>query len=145
YDWQSLVATADLAPATGNVPGIDPPVAKQIAVLPLAPGTPPPPSGVPTPIKSYPTTFEVLLFPAGTFVSGRVEMFRMDGLYDAANLKQNKYTKIMFEDGVPVMQRCFRALRAKLPVCTNGGNFFTSSQPTNAPCGSTNQIIDTTP
>lgn len=142
YDWQSLVATADLAPATGNVPGTNPPVAKQIAVFPLAPGTPPPPSGVPTPIKSYPTTFEVLLFPAGTFVSGRVEMFRMDGLYDAANLKQNKYTKIMFEDGVTVMQRCFRALRAKLPVCTNGGNFFTSSQPTNEPCGSTNQLIE---
>lgn len=142
YDWQTLVATADLAPAAGNVSGFDPPVAKQIAVFPLAPGTPPPPSGVPTPIKAYPTTFEVLLFPAGTFVSGRVEMFRMDGLYDAANLKQNKYTKIFFEDGVTVMQRCFRALRVKLPVCTNGGNFFTTSQPTNAPCGSTNQLIE---
>lgn len=145
YDWQSLVATADLAPATGNVPGTNPPVAKQIAVFPLAPGTPPPPSGVPTPIKSYPATFDVLLFPAGTFMAGRVEMFRMDGLYDAANLKLNKYTKLMFEDGVTVMQRCYRALRAKLPVCTNGGNFVATSQPTNAPCGSTNQIIDTTP
>lgn len=145
FDWQTLVATADLRPAAGNVPGTNPPVAKQIATFPLPPGTPPPPSGVPTPIKSWPTTFEVLMFPAGTFVSGRVEMFRMDGLYDAANLKQNKYTKIFFEDGVTVLQRCYRALRIKLPVCTNGGNFMSTSQPTNAPCGNTNQIIDTTP
>lgn len=145
YDWQTLVATADLVAATGNVPGTNPPVAKQIATFPLAPGTPPPPSGVPTPIKSYPATFDVLLFPAGTFVSGRMEMFRMDGLYDSANLKQNLYTKIFFEDGVTVMQRCYRAFRVRLPVCMSGGNFFSASQPTNAPCGNTNQIIDTTP
>jgi len=142
YDWQTLVATADLRPATGNVSGINPPVAKQIATFPLPPGTPPPPSGVPTPIKAYPATYEVLLYPAGTFMSGRVEMFRMDGLYDAANLKQNKYTKIFFEDGVTVMQRCYRALRIKLPVCMNGGNFMSSSQPTNEPCGSTNQVVE---
>lgn len=140
YDWQTLVATADLKVATGNVPGANPVAARQIATYPLAPGTPPPPSGVPTPIKAYPATYEVLMFPAGTFMAGRVEMFRMDGLYDAANLKLNKFTKIFFEDGVTVMQRCYRALRLKLPVCLNGGNFFIHSQPTNVPCGATNPV-----
>lgn len=145
YDWQTLVAPADLRPVTGNVPGSVPPKAREIQTWPLPPGTPPPPSGVPSPITAYPATFEVLVFPAGTFLSGRVEMFRIDGLYDSANLKQNLYTKIFFEDGVTVMQRCYRALRVTLPVCVNGGNFQSASQPTVAPCGNTNQIIDTTP
>lgn len=138
YDWQTLVAPADLAALSGNVPGTNPPKAREIRTWPLAPGTPPPPSGVPSPITAYPATYDVLVFPAGTFVSGRVEMFRLDGLYDSANLKQNKYTKIFFEDGVTVMQRCYRALRVTLPVCVNGSNFLSESQPTVAPCGNTN-------
>lgn len=138
YDWQTLVATADLAPLSGNVPGSNPTVARQVRAFPAVTAAPPPPTGIPTPIKSYPTSFDVLVYPAGTFVSGRVEMFRLDGLYDSANLKQNKYTKIFFEDGVTVMQRCYRAFRATLPVCTTGGNFFAHSFPTPEVCQTDN-------
>lgn len=141
YDWQTLVAPADLIPATGDVPCIDPPQPNEVSAIPAQAAVPPPPTGIPTPIKEYPATYDVLMFPAGTFVAGRVELFRMDGVYSGESLRENQYTKIFFEDGVTVMQRCWRALRIKLPVCMNGGNVVSASQPLNPPCGLSNQVI----
>lgn len=118
YDWQPLVKP------TVNIVG--PPA----VTLPWPPnGTsssaPFDQTGAPPNLSPfYPSTVNVLVYPAGTFVAGRVELFRMDGLYDAANLKMNKYTKIFFEDGVLVLQRCYRALNVQLPLCINGGNRF---------------------
>jgi len=113
YDWQPLVKP------TVSIVG-PPPITLPWPPFGTAPGEPfvQPANLAPY----YPDTVDVLVYPAGTFVAGRVEMFRMDGLYDAANLKQNKYTKVFFEDGVLVLQRCYRALRVQMPLCINGGN-----------------------
>jgi hypothetical protein len=100
YDWQSLTASPLPAPPQEFPRGADPV----------------PPVGL-----TWPTEVKLLLFPAGTFISGRAEVFRMDGMYDAASVKLNKYTKIFFEDSVTVYKRCYEPFLITIPLpCASG-------------------------
>jgi hypothetical protein len=90
YDWQELPLTD-----TGGTAGIREDVA-------------------------YPTTFEVLMYPAGTLVKGTANVINLSTVYDAASLATNTYTGLFTEQGLLVANRKFHVTRLTLPVCNAG-------------------------
>lgn len=68
----------------------------------------------------YPETFDILVYPAGTFVKGVSPIINLSAVYDAASLSVNTYTGLFMEEGVLVANRCYGALTATVPVCLAG-------------------------
>lgn len=73
-----------------------------------------------TTLTHYPTTFDVVMYPAGTFVKGTSPIIKLDAVYDAASLVQNIYTALFFEEGMSVMNPCASGFRATIAVCNAG-------------------------
>ena len=69
---------------------------------------------------TYPATFDALLYPAGAFVKGTADVINLNAVYDAAELAQNIYTALFFEQGLLVAQTCFDADVVTVPVCNAG-------------------------
>lgn len=69
---------------------------------------------------TWPTTFQALMYPAGTFVKGTADVVNLSAVYDAASLANNIYTGLFVEQGVLVAQLCPEAFKVTLPVCTAG-------------------------
>jgi hypothetical protein len=55
---------------------------------------------------AYPTTMELLVYPAGTFVKGTQDVISLDTVYDNPSLTENMYTAAFVEDGVLVAKMC---------------------------------------
>jgi hypothetical protein len=68
----------------------------------------------------YPATFNVLMFPAGTFVKGVADVINLNAVYDAASLAVNTYTALFFEHAILVAQMCYESQKITLPVCIAG-------------------------
>jgi hypothetical protein len=68
----------------------------------------------------YPTTFNVVMYPAGTFVKGTADIINLSTIYDAASLQQNVYTGLFTEQGLLVAKQKFHADLVTLPVCNAG-------------------------
>jgi hypothetical protein len=69
---------------------------------------------------AYPTTFQALVYPAGTFVKGVSDVINLSAVYDAASLATNTYTGLFFEEGILVAKMCYEAALVTLPVCNAG-------------------------
>lgn len=69
---------------------------------------------------TWPTTFQALMYPAGTFVKGVADVVNLSAVYDAASLANNVYTGLFVEQGVLVAQLCPEAFKVTLPVCAAG-------------------------
>jgi hypothetical protein len=69
---------------------------------------------------AYPTTFQALVYPAGTFVKGVSDVINLSSVYDAASLAVNTYTGLFFEEGILVAKMCYEAALVTLPVCNAG-------------------------
>lgn len=69
---------------------------------------------------AYPATFDVLAYPAGTFVSGTNDVVNLQTVYDAASLADNVYTALFFEEGMNVMRMGYGGVRVTVPVCVSG-------------------------
>ena len=69
---------------------------------------------------AYPTTYQALIYPAGTFVKGVSDVINLSAVYDAASLAVNTYTGLFFEEGVLVAQMCYKAALVTLPICNAG-------------------------
>lgn len=70
---------------------------------------------------TYPGTFEVLMYPAGTFVKGTSDVINLNAVYDAASLSTNTYTGLFMEEGLLVAQmKPAGADRVRIPVCSAG-------------------------
>lgn len=69
---------------------------------------------------AYPETVQLLVYRAGTFVKGTADVINLSAIYDSANLKNNKYIELFFEEGVLVLQRCYGAAVVQVPVCVGG-------------------------
>lgn len=68
----------------------------------------------------YPATFQVLMYPAGTFVKGTSDVITLNAVYDAASLSTNVYTALFFEQGLLVANMCNEARLVTIPVCNAG-------------------------
>jgi hypothetical protein len=69
---------------------------------------------------AYPTTFQVLMYPAGTFVKGTADVINLSAVYDAASLAVNTYTGLFFEQGILVANPCYSAALITIAVCGAG-------------------------
>lgn len=86
----------------------------------LSPGTGGPPAAF-NPATAWPTSAQVLLYPAGTWIRGQRSIIRLDGIYDKANLVQNKFISLFVEDGLTVFRRCTRSLAITMTgLCVSG-------------------------
>jgi len=72
------------------------------------------------PAVAYPTTFNALMYPAGTFIKGTSDVISLNAVYDSASLATNVYTALFFEEGVLVAKMCNEAALVTLPVCNAG-------------------------
>lgn len=71
--------------------------------------------------NTYPTDFDVLMYPAGTFVKGTSDVINLNAVYDAASLATNTYTGLFMEEGLLVAQmKPAGADLVTIPVCSAG-------------------------
>ena len=68
----------------------------------------------------WPTTYQALVYPAGTFVKGVSNVINLSAVYDAASLAVNTYTGLFMEQGLLVAKLCYNADLLTLPVCAAG-------------------------
>lgn len=52
--------------------------------------------------QAFPTTLQVMLYPAGAFVKGTTDVIDLDTVYDSVGLSTNTYTAAFFEEGLLV-------------------------------------------
>jgi len=71
-------------------------------------------------VLRYPTTVDVLMYPAGTFVAGVAPVISLDTIYDSTNLKKNDYVELFVEQGVLVTNPCGDGLNIRIPLLANG-------------------------
>lgn len=76
--------------------------------------------GTPLTSVAYPATFEVMVYPAGTFVKGTADVISLDTVYDTADLQTNVYTAAFVEDGVLLAKMQHGGARITLPVFASG-------------------------
>jgi hypothetical protein len=70
--------------------------------------------------EGYPTTAQVMLYPAGTFVKATTDVINLSAVYDAASLNVNTYTGLFMEEGIAVFKRCWTSKLVTLNVCASG-------------------------
>lgn len=68
----------------------------------------------------YPETYNVLMYPAGTFVKGTADVINLSAVYDAASLSVNEYTGLFMEQGLLVAEMCHDSDLITLPICNAG-------------------------
>lgn len=69
---------------------------------------------------AFPSTVEVMVYPAGTFVKGTADVINLDTVYDTADLQTNVYTAAFVEDGVLLAKMQHGGARVTLPVHITG-------------------------
>ena len=69
---------------------------------------------------AYPSTFEIMVYPAGTFVRGNADVIQLDTVYDTADLQTNVYTAAFVEDGVLLAKMQHGGARITIPTNVNG-------------------------
>jgi hypothetical protein len=71
-------------------------------------------------LVTFPDPVEVLMYPAGTWVKGSIDVINMDAVYDSTSLEQNIYTALFIEEGILAVQRCTHTCKVSIPVCVSG-------------------------
>lgn len=69
---------------------------------------------------AIPSTVEVMVYPAGTFVKGTADVIDLSTMYDTADLVTNTYTAAFVEDGVLLAKMRHGGKRITLPVNVTG-------------------------
>jgi len=69
---------------------------------------------------TLPTTAQVLMYPAGTWVEGGGEIISMDAVYDSVGLESNTFTGVFVEEAILVVQRCTHTCKVTIPICVSG-------------------------
>jgi hypothetical protein len=70
--------------------------------------------------EGFPTTFVMMVYPAGTFVKLTQDVISLDTVYDAASLSVNTYTGLFMEEGIGLLQNCWKAKKVTVAVCAGG-------------------------
>jgi hypothetical protein len=76
--------------------------------------------GGPTAPLVWPSTLQVLIYPAGTFFNAHQDVISIDGLFDSALLAQNMHLALFSEEGWCVDKRCDESIALTMPICANG-------------------------
>lgn len=71
-------------------------------------------------VYTLPTTAEVLLYPAGTWVKGVQDVVRLDNVYDSTNLVLNQYVRLFSEEGILMAKRGYESRRVKVNIYPSG-------------------------
>jgi hypothetical protein len=71
-------------------------------------------------VEVYPTTYQALVYPAGTFVKGVSQVINLSAVYDAASLQGNTYTGLFMEQGLLVAKKQYGSDLLTLPICEAG-------------------------
>lgn len=97
---------------------------------PAVTGTPPRPVTIPestmfgggaTPQTAWPTTAQVLIYPAGTYFLARMDVINIEGgLLDSTLLKKNERIVLFLEEALKVGKRCFQSSLVTIPLCASG-------------------------
>jgi hypothetical protein len=95
YDWQDAFSGV----ATG--PGADTPITTLPALV-------------------TPKTVQFLAYPAGTWVLARLDVIRLEAIYDSVNLPQNLVTQLFMEDGFKPMRMCPLSRVYTANICPSG-------------------------
>lgn len=69
-----------------------------------------------TPALTFPTTAQVALFPAGSYVKGSADVINLDAIYDTAGIQINTYTGMFVEEGVLVYNPVGSGVLVTLPI-----------------------------
>lgn len=95
YDWQDSFSGV----ATG--PGADTPITTLPALV-------------------TPKQVQFLAYPAGTWVLARLDVIRLENVYDSVNLPQNLVTQLFMEDGFKPMRMCPLSRVYTVNICPSG-------------------------
>ena len=68
----------------------------------------------------FPTTVDVVLYPAGAWFRHLANVIEVGSLYDKAQLQANRYTELFTEDEYKVARRCRTSRLVRIPLCANG-------------------------
>ena len=73
-----------------------------------------------TAATEWPTTADLLIYAAGTYVRGRGEIITLDGIYDSTNIKTNDFVRLFTEEKLLVLRRQYQARKLTVALATNG-------------------------
>lgn len=76
--------------------------------------------GADTAVVNVPTSVQFMIWPAGTWVLARLDVIRLDSIYDSVNLPQNMVTQLFQEDAYRVMRMCPLSRVYTVPICPSG-------------------------
>jgi hypothetical protein len=71
-------------------------------------------------LVTLPDPVRVLMYPAGTWVKGSIDVINVDAVYDSTSLESNIYTALFIEEGILAVQRCTHTCAVDIPVCVSG-------------------------
>lgn len=71
-------------------------------------------------VATMPTSAQVFVFKAGTYVEGAAPVISLSTIYDSVLLAENKNMALFFEQGVLLLKRCYGGRRITIPVCAAG-------------------------
>jgi len=71
--------------------------------------------------QAWPTTLEVMIYPAGAFVKGTTPVIDLDTIYDSVGLSTNTYTAAFFEEGIFVANTCGSGYRVSIDISCLAG------------------------
>jgi hypothetical protein len=69
---------------------------------------------------AYPTTANVMVYPAGTFIKGTADVINLNAVYDAASLSTNYFTGLFMEQGILIANPCWSGCLVTVPICNAG-------------------------
>jgi len=70
---------------------------------------------------NWPTTVDILLYPAGTWFRSMSNIIEVGVLYPKEQLQINRYTEFFTEDAIAVGKRCNHSINVRIPLCPMGG------------------------
>ena len=70
----------------------------------------------------WPSTVNILLYPAGTWFRSLSNIIEVGVLYPKEQLQINRYTEFFTEDAIAVGKRCNHSLNVEIPICITGGH-----------------------
>ncbi len=76
--------------------------------------------GAATAITAWPTTVDIMIYKAGTFVRARGEVISVDAIYDPTSLKQNDFHRLFVEEKLLVIKRRWKSRLVRVPLAVNG-------------------------
>jgi hypothetical protein len=71
-------------------------------------------------VATMPTSMQVLVYKAGTFVTGAAPVISLGTVYDSTLLAENKHMALFYEQGLLLLKRCYGSRRITIPVCAAG-------------------------